>query len=303
MTDYGHDLLLGTMIEPPSYGVLETVQLAELTELLGLDLVSIADHPYWPQRLDAVTLLSWIAARTSRVTVLANLFNLPLRPPTVLARTAATLDLLTGGRCELGVASGAQQMWDLIVAEGGPRRTAGASIEALEEAVQIVRCLWTPGDPLVFDGRHYHLAGVQRGPTPAHDVQIWLGGYQPRMMRMIGRVGDGILPSSPYFDPDRWPQANEIIDHAAVAAGRAPEAVRRIYNIAGDFSATGTGFLQGPPKVWVEQLTELTLNSGVSGYILYRAQDADVIRQFAGEVAPALRESVESERARGGRAT
>jgi hypothetical protein len=120
---------------------------------------------------------------------------------------------------------------------------------------------------------------------------------------MIGRVGDGILPSSPYFEPGRWPPANEIIDQAAAAAGRAPEAVRRAYNIAGDFSATGTGFLQGPPKIWVEQLTELTLDSGVSAYILYRAQDADVIRQFAGEVAPALRESVESERARRGRAT
>ena len=65
----------------------------------------------------------------------------------------------------------------------------------------------------------------------------------------------------------------------------------------------GDGIPEGRPKVWVEQLTELTVTSGASGYILYRAQDVDVIRQFARQVAPALRESVEAERARGERAT
>jgi hypothetical protein len=70
-------------------------------------------------------------------------------------------------------------------------------------------------------------------------------------------------------------------DAAAIDAGRSPDAVRRIYNIGGEFSRNGKGFLQGPPAVWVEQLTELTLVHGVSGYILCRVESGDIVRRFA----------------------
>jgi hypothetical protein len=102
------------------------------------------------------------------------------------------------------------------------------------------------------------------------------------------------VPSSPHFPPERFPAANEIVDEASAGAGRSPDAVQRLYNIAG----TGSGFLQGPPKVWAEQLAELTLTQGVSTYILYRVESADVIRRFAAEVAPAVRELVDAERTR-----
>ena len=296
MTDYVHDLMFGTLLEPPSAPGHDVVELAELTEQVGLDLVSLADHPYWPQRLDTLTLLAAIAARTSRVRVFANLFNLPLRPPTMLARAATTLDVLSNGRFELGIGTGAQPMWDVIVAEGGPRRSAGESIEALDEAIRIIRALWTPGPDVRFAGRYYHLDGAKPGPAPAHDVNIWLGAYQPRLLRLVGRLADGWVPSSPHLRPDHLAAANQIIDQAAIGAGRSPQAVRRLYNIGGDFTAAGSGFLQGPPKVWVEQLTELTLTAGVSGYILYRVESADVIRQFANEVAPAVRDAVTTAR-------
>jgi hypothetical protein len=149
-----------------------------------------------------------------------------------------------------------------------------------------------------FDGEHYRLDGVKPGPFPVHDMNIWLGAYQPRMLRLTGRVADGWVPSSPGLPPERLAEANRIIDEAAAGAGRSPEAVRRVYNIDGDFAGTGSGFLQGPPKVWVEQLAELTLTEGMSVYILYRVGSADVIRQFAAEVAPAVREIVTAERAR-----
>jgi alkanesulfonate monooxygenase SsuD/methylene tetrahydromethanopterin reductase-like flavin-dependent oxidoreductase (luciferase family) len=298
MTDHGHDLMFGTLLEPAAGRAQDVVALAELTEQVGLDLVSLSDHPYWPDRLDTVALLSVIVARTTRVRVLPNLANLPLRPPPMLARTAAALDILSGGRFELGIGSGAQQLWGRIVAEGGPQRTAGESIDALEEAVRIVRALWTPGPDVRFDGEHYRLDGVKPGPFPVHDMNIWLGAYQPRMLRLTGRVADGWVPSSPGLPPERLAEANRIIDEAAAGAGRSPEAVRRVYNIDGDFAGTGSGFLQGPPKVWVEQLAELTLTEGMSVYILYRVGSADVIRRFAAEVAPAVREIVTAERAR-----
>jgi alkanesulfonate monooxygenase SsuD/methylene tetrahydromethanopterin reductase-like flavin-dependent oxidoreductase (luciferase family) len=296
MTDYGHDLLFGANPEAPPERGTAVVELAELTERVGLDLVSLADHPYWTDRLDTMTLLSVIVARTSAVRVLPALANLPLRPPVALARAAATLDILSDGRFELGVGGGA--LWDQIAAEGGPRHTPGESIAALEEAVRIIRALWTPGDAVRFDGRHYQLDGATPGPYPVHNVPIWLGAYRPRMLQLTGRVADSWLPSSVYFPPEQLPAANAIIDEAATDAGRAPEAVRRAYNIAGEFTADGGGFLQGSPKAWVEQLADIALTAGISTFILYRVGSADVIRQFAAETVPAVREIVASERSR-----
>ena len=296
MPDYGHDLMFGAMLEPERAA--DAVALAVLAEQAGLDAVSLADHPYWPERLDTFCLLAYIAASTDRVRVFPNLANLPLRPPTMLARTAATMDVLSDGRFELGIGSGAQQMWDAIVAEGGPLRSAAESIDALAEAVQVIRALWTTGPQVSFNGKHYRISGAKPGPTPAHDMGIWLGAYQPRMLGLVGRVADGWIPSSPYLPPEHLPAANQIIDAAAVDAGRSADAVRRIYNIGGEFSRTGSGFLQGPPALWIEQLTELTLVHGVSGFILYRVESDDVIRTFAEEVAPAVRSAVSAERER-----
>jgi alkanesulfonate monooxygenase SsuD/methylene tetrahydromethanopterin reductase-like flavin-dependent oxidoreductase (luciferase family) len=303
MADYAHDLMFGTMLEPPAARALDVVELAELTEQVGLDVVSLADHPYWPERLDTFALLAAIAARTNTVRIVPNLANLPLRPPAMLARTATTLDLLSGGRLELGIATGAQQMWDAIVSEGGPSRDAGESIEALDEAVRLIRALWTPGPPVRFEGHHYQMDGATPGPAPAHDIDIWVGAYQPRLLRLVGRIADGWVPSSPFLGPEKLPAANRIIDESAVAAGRPPEAVRRVYNIAGDFTATGKGFLQGPANVWVEQLTELALAQGISVFILYRAESDTHIRKFAEEVAPAVRIAVSAERSADVRST
>ena len=120
------------------------------------------------------------------------------------------------------------------------------------------------------------------------------------MLGLVGRVADGWIPSSPYLPPEQLPAANQIIDAAAIDAGRSPDAVRRIYNIGGEFSRNGTGFLQGPPALWIEQLTELTLVHGVSGYILYRVESGDIMRRFADEVVPAIRNAVSIERRRRG---
>ncbi|MBM9506566.1 LLM class flavin-dependent oxidoreductase [Actinacidiphila acididurans] len=299
MTDYGHDLVFGTLLEPPGDNPRRVVELAEFTEEAGLDLASLSDHPYWPERLDTMALLSVIVARTTRLRVLSNLANLPLRPPTTLARTAATLDILSGGRFELGIGTGTQHFWDAITAEGGPRRTAGESIEALDEAVRIVRALWAPGSDLRFHGKHYRLDGAKTGPAPAHDIGIWLGAYQPRLLRLTGRVADAWVPSSPFLPPEHLPAANRVIDDAATAAGRSPQAVRRAYNVEGEFG-TGTGFLQGPPRMWAEQLAHLALTEGISTFMLYRAEQPDAIRRFGKEVAPAVRELVAQGRGSGG---
>ncbi len=292
MTDYGHDLRFGTFLTPAAADPQTVVALAQLTEQAGLDLVSVQDHPYQPAFLDAWTLLAFIAAATERVRVFPNVANLPLRPPAVLARSAASLDLLSGGRVELGLGAGA--FWEAIGANGGPVRSPGEAVVALGEAIEVIRAIWAGGRGVRVDGAHYRVVGAKAGPVPAHDIGIWLGSYKPRMLRLTGRVADGWLPSLGYAPVDQLPAMHKIIDEAAVAAGREPSAVRRLYNINGVFGR-GAGFLQGSAADWAEQLAELSLTQGLSGYILGSDNPGD-IQRFGQEVAPAVRELVAAAR-------
>jgi hypothetical protein len=296
MPDYGHSLEFGVFLPPAAEQFDETLRLAQAADVLGLELVSLQDHPYQAAFLDTWTSLSVIAAATSNVRVFPNVANLPLRPPAVLARAAASLDIISGGRVELGLGAGA--FWDAIAAMDGPRRTPGESIEALAEAIEVIRALWTPGHGVRLAGKHYSLSGAHPGPFPVHPIGIWLGAYKRRMLRLTGRVADGWLPSSPYAPPEQLAEMNDIIDEAAHEAGRSPMDVRRLYNISGSFS--GNGFLRGPAADWVEQLAELALTEGISGFVLMvEAGEDDNLRRFAEEVAPGVRELVAQERAMG----
>ncbi|WP_154796186.1 LLM class flavin-dependent oxidoreductase [Occultella kanbiaonis] len=297
MPDYGHDLTFGTFITPTNAAPAKVVELAKATEAAGLDLATFQDHPYQAGFLDTWTLLSYVAAQTDRISLSANVINLPLRPPAVLARAAASLDLLSGGRFELGLGAGA--FWDAIEAMGGPRRTPGESITALSEGIDIIRGLWDTStrERLVVDGTFYQVDGPKRGPAPAHDIQIWLGAYKPRMLRLIGRKADGWLPSLGYVkDLNDLTTSNATIDEAAIAAGRTPGDVRRLLNVGGTFSAQRSDrLLAGPPEQWAEQLAALTLEYGFSTYIL-SGDDAQAMMILGQEVAPAVRELVRAER-------
>ncbi|MET8203394.1 LLM class flavin-dependent oxidoreductase [Micromonospora taraxaci] len=295
MSDYGHDLVFGSFVTPGAGDPDRTVGLAVLTEQVGLDLVTFQDHPYQPAFLDTWTLLSFAAARTNRVHLAANVTNLPLRPPAVLARSVASLDLLSDGRITLGLGAGA--FWEAIEAMGGRRLTPGEGVRALEEAIEIIRQMWdteTRGGVRV-DGEFYRVVGAKRGPAPAHPVPLWLGAYKPRMLQLTGRRADGWLPTLGYLQPGDLTKGNAIIDDAAQEAGRSPRDVRRLLNIAGQFSAVGRGPLNGPAEQWVQELAELALDEGVSAFIL-AGDDPDDLRRFAGEVAPAVRELVAAER-------
>jgi alkanesulfonate monooxygenase SsuD/methylene tetrahydromethanopterin reductase-like flavin-dependent oxidoreductase (luciferase family) len=300
MADFGHELRFGVFASPEAARANDTLELAQLADVLGLDLFTVQDHPYNATHLDASTLLTAVAARTSTIRVAHNVANLPLRPPVGLAKEIATLDILSGGRAELGLGTGA--FWDAIVAAGGVRRTPKEAVDALVEAIGVIRGIWGT-DPdrrgersVTRRGEHYPVAGLHVGPAPLHDVEIWLGAYKPRMLRVTGRLADGWLPSMGYADPSALGGMNETIDDAAVAAGRGPQAIRRMYNVFGRFGSGG-GFLQGTADNWAEQLAGLTLELGMSTYVL-GSDDPDTVRRFADEVAPAVRELVQAERER-----
>ena len=287
MTDYGQDLQFGTFLTPDASQPDRVVELALLTETAGLELATIQDHPYQARFLDAWALVATIAARTSSLRLTTNVTNLPLRPPFVLAKTVASLDLLSRGRIELGIGAGA--FWDAVAAAGGPRRTPKEAVAALAEGIEIIRATWDTSQRSVrLDGEHYRAAGVHPGPTPAHQVEIWIGAIGPKMLALTGRVGDGWLPSQAYVPPEQLAEKNGRIDDAALAAGRDPAQIRRLYNVN---PSTDPG--------WAESLAELAVAHGMSTFIV-AGDDPRVVQEFGTETAPAVRELVDRERAAAG---
>src|SRR5919197_5413962 len=175
--DYGRPIEFGYFLDPTGPDFAPALRLARLADELGLDVIGIQDHPYHRRHFDTWTLLTALAAQTSRIRYVPDVANLPLRPPAVLAKAAATLDRITGGRVELALGAGAQ--WDAIAAMGGPRRTPGEAVAALSEAIDVVRLMWSGGRGLRDQGEDYPLAGFHSRPTPAHPMEIWVGAYRP----------------------------------------------------------------------------------------------------------------------------
>src|SRR3954465_12306091 len=186
---------LGVFVIPDASGRDAVVEQVTLADRLGLDLVGIQDHPYQRRFLETMSLLAFLAARTTRVRLFPDVANLPLRQPAVLAKEAATIDLLSGGRFELGLGAGA--FWDAIGAMGGPVRSPGESVEALEEAIMVVRAMWGGQRSVRVPGRFYALDGLNPGPQPPHEIGIWVGPSRPRMLPLPGRHADGWIPTLP----------------------------------------------------------------------------------------------------------
>jgi alkanesulfonate monooxygenase SsuD/methylene tetrahydromethanopterin reductase-like flavin-dependent oxidoreductase (luciferase family) len=302
--DYGHHLDFGFFLVPEAgdpAGLLET---GRLLDQLGYDLVGVQDHPYQRRFVDTYALLATILAETTRLRVFADVTGLPLRPPSVLAKQAATLDLLSGGRFELGIGAGG--FLDAAHAMGAPARTHRESLEALEEAVAIVRAVWRDdGRGLRFDGRHYQLAGVHPGPAPAHPMQIWIAANKPHALALTGRLADGwVSPLMSYKPPREAAEANAAIDRAALDAGRDPRGIRRIYNVQGAFTrgpaAPATDSdpgVVGPAEHWVERLTSFATELGFGTFVLVAEPEPSTLRTFVEEVAPRVRAQVAERRA------
>lgn len=283
MADYGQDLRFGTFITPVSADPRQVVDLAMLSDRLGFDLVTFQDHPYQPALLDAWSLLAFVAARTERIHLAANVSNLPLRLPVVLARSSTTIDLLSDGRFELGLGAGG--FWDAIEAVGGRRLTPAQSVDALEEAIRVIRAIWAVGEPggANVDGEFYSVRGAKRGPASPHPIGISIGAYKPRMLRLTGRAADGWLPSFGYLESvDAFARMNRLVDEGAEQAGRSPADIRRWLNI-------------GAADATVDRLVELALEHGTSGFIL-AGDDAATMERFAAEVIPAVRDAVAAAR-------
>jgi alkanesulfonate monooxygenase SsuD/methylene tetrahydromethanopterin reductase-like flavin-dependent oxidoreductase (luciferase family) len=261
-------------------------------EAAGLDLVGIQDHPYQRRFLDTWVLIGHLLARTARIRLLPAVANLLLRPPAMMAKAAASLDLLSDGRFELGLGAGAVP--DAAAGMGGPRRTPGEAVEAVEEAIGILRRAWEADGSLRHEGRLYRL-DYKPGPAPAHPIRIWLGAYRPRMLELTGRLSDGWLPSLGYLGPEEAPVARRRLDDAARAAGREPTEIGRIYNLSGAITdGPVRGMLDGPVEHWVATLLRFNTELGFDGFMLAPGPpELEQIERFGGEVAPAVRAAID----------
>lgn len=294
-SSYGTKLEFGASVEPLADPPDWAERIARAADRSNLDLVGIQDHPYQRRFLDSWTLISTLVPVTERVRFFPDVANLPLRPPAMLAKAAASLDVLSGGRIEMGLGAGA--FWDAIVAMNGPRRSPREAVQSVEEAIEVMRLVWSDERSLHFDGELYSLKGMRPGPHPAHPIGIWVGAYGPRMLDLIGRLADGWVPSLGYSPPEKLAELHKRIDAGAQRAGREPAEIRRAYNLNGKIGAEGGGLLEGPVSKWVDALSRFALEFGIDTFIYWPSEDHErQVELFANEVVPAVREAVISER-------
>ncbi|WP_306212386.1 LLM class flavin-dependent oxidoreductase [Actinoplanes sp. RD1] len=229
------------MLHRLEFGALVTgVDAAREAERLGYDLVAVRGQDAW-------TTLSWIAGVTDRIRLVAQVEPGEIAPA-VLARSAASLDLLTGGRVTLALAD-----------EPGTAET-----------VEIVRGVLDAGEPRPYRhlGEHYRVPQAQRGPLPAHRISIWLAGADARAVRLAGRSGDGWIGTA-----DELATAGKLLDEAAAEAGRDATEIRRVAVVE------PAGSEVSDPGV-VAELLSLVVEHG-AGTFLLRTDDPGELRRFA----------------------
>src|SRR4051794_8699506 len=291
-------LKTGISVVPYADSLDRARELVRIADETGLDYVGIQDHPYQARFLDTFTLIAALLPQTSRISFFTDVANLPLRGPAMIAKALASMDVLSGGRVELGLGAGA--FLEQAASLGGPRRSRGGSVDALDEAIEVIRLLWSGERKVSFAGRHYTLEEAHPGPQPAHPIEIWLGAFGPRMQRLTGRKADGWVPSLGVLGPEQLKEGNERIDAAAEQAGRDPEQIRRVLNLQGAIgkgraapARLPVGYLAGepligPPELWVDALDGFAAD-GFDTFIFWPIDPApEQVNAFAGEVVQPL---------------
>ncbi len=277
----------------------EMLELVGRADVLGLDLFSLADHPYLGDRLDAYATLAFLLGRTSRITGVVTVTN-PARPAPLVARALTALSTLSGGRVVFGVGAGG--MWGEIARLGVPRLEPGAAVREMAETITLVRELSGGGEPVTFDGQFYRVSGLAPAAAPAPPV--WTGSVGPRSLAVTGRLADGWVPSR---GADWLSQVHHlsrpVIDEAAVAAGRDPASIVTVYNFGGRITANPLPatrdddgrWIGGSAAQWIDELTTAILEHNAGGFF-YRCTDDTpapvALARWAQEIVPAVREAV-----------
>ena len=294
-----------------SYG--ELLQLWQRADALGYDSAWLFDH-FMPITGDQTgpcfegwTLLSALGAQTRRLHVGCLVTGAIYRNPGVLAKMGATVDVITGGRLEMGL--GAGWFGTEAIAYGLPFPSTPDRLAQLNEAVQIIRSLWTR-ETSDFAGRHFHLSQARCEPKPVQQPTppIWVGGQGEKVtLRIVAQHADGwdmdMLPL------DVYDHKRDVLAGHCAAAGRDPADVRRMIHFSGALAATDRDarrradalarawnttvddlqgrVLLGTPRQAADQL-QAYADRGVEHFVLSVAApyDLSMVELFVGEVAP-----------------
>jgi alkanesulfonate monooxygenase SsuD/methylene tetrahydromethanopterin reductase-like flavin-dependent oxidoreductase (luciferase family) len=276
------------------------VRLATRADRDGLDLFTVADHPYFGDKLDAYALTAFLLGRTEHITGMVAVTNLPSRPAPVLARTLSSLSVLSGGRIILGIGAGA--IWDMITRLGVPRLDGGAAVRAMAEAITLVRALSGGGDPVSFDGEFYHVTGLDPAAAPA--PRVFTGSVGPKSLAVTGQLADGWIPpgGSDWLSP-LYRESRPRVDAAAAAAGRDPARIVDVYNFGGCITAEPLAatrdqdgrWIGGSVQQWVDELTAAVRDHDAAGFIYRNTDDTpagQALARWATEIVPAVRQAI-----------
>jgi alkanesulfonate monooxygenase SsuD/methylene tetrahydromethanopterin reductase-like flavin-dependent oxidoreductase (luciferase family) len=279
-------LQFGISVTPYADQYPQIVEQVRAAERGWLELVGIQDHPYQRRFLDTFALIGDLLARTSRIRIFPDVASLPMRPPAMIAKAAASLDVMSAGRFELGLGGGT--FWDAVGGMGGTVRQGGEVLPALEEAIDIIRAALDVGAErrvVRSPGPYHAIPGYPPGPAPAHRIEIWLGAMKPGALRLIGRKADGWIPGGGISQIADFARLSAVIDDAATEAGRDPETIRRIANVGG----VPVG------QALVDLLVHLAGDLRFAGIIWWPPDGSTAeIERFAAEIVPSVREAVTS---------
>jgi probable F420-dependent oxidoreductase len=284
-------MLFGLNVSTEARAGTDPVAAASKAEELGFDFVSASDHLHGGRpTYEPWTMLSWIAAATSRIRVATRVLAVPYRPPAVLAKMAETLDRLSGGRLILGLGGGAvdQEFRAFGVGVRSPRD----KVDGLAEAIRILRGVWSQ-PRFTFQGRLYRTDGAELEPKPDHPIPIWLGTYGRRALALTGQLADGWIPSLGYAPPEQIPALRERVLAAARAAGRDPDELTCAYNLSvriDERADPEPSVVAGAPDAVTERLRSFAeLGFTAMNFIPVGPGQDEQIQRLAREVLPALR--------------
>jgi probable F420-dependent oxidoreductase len=264
---------------------------ASKAEELGFDFVSASDHLHGGRpTYEPWTMLSWIAAATSRIRVATRVLAVPYRHPAVLAKMAETLDRLSGGRLILGLGGGAVD--EEFRAFGLGVRSPRDKVDGLAEAIRILRGVWSQ-PRFTFDGRVYRTDGAELEPKPDYPIPIWLGTYGRRALALTGQLADGWIPSLGYAPPEQIPALRERVLAAARAAGRDPDELTCAYNLSiriDERADPEPSVVAGAPDAVTKRLRIFAeLGFTAMNFIPVGPGQDEQIQRLAREVLPTLR--------------
>ena len=288
-------------------------QMAETVERLGYDSVWVGDSITSKPRLEPLTIMSALAARTQRVRIGTAVMLTALRHPVHLAHALATIDNISNGRVVLGAGAGRgdNQMYvDEHSAVGVPVQERA---DRMEEGIRLLRALWIQ-ESVTSEGDHYPLSNVSLEPQPLQQpLPIWISSnWVRRGLKRVAEMGDAWITNVPSVElfSRCW---DRVLENAAGIGRDAQEMTRALYisvnlNEEDEALAEGDRFMQayysrpyeavskqllcvfGPPEKCIEAISQYR-EAGVTYFIVRFASpnQAEQLNRFTNEVLPAVR--------------